>query len=166
MKQGLEVVTKSMKVRNLAVLFTMTLALAGFANAVTPAAGQHKVNIRHLEIKTPVEVGGALLPAGDYEVHEISTANGPELEFVHEYWNELASELVQANEEEVLARVKFTEQQLDSRAKHTQLVPVADNKDVIGLEIRGKNTKYLVEQSTPDLNAKADTSADRTKSGQ
>ncbi|HVJ05151.1 MAG TPA: hypothetical protein VM578_05745 [Candidatus Saccharimonadales bacterium] len=166
MKQDLAVVTQGMKVRNLSVLFTMTLALAGFANAVTPSAEQHKVNIRHLEIKTPVKVGGALLPAGDYEVHEINTANGPELEFVHEYWNELASELVQANEEEVLARVQFTEQQLNSRAKHTQVVPITDNKDVIGLEIRGKNTEYLVEQSAPDMNAKADSSAGRTTSGQ
>jgi len=162
----MQVATKSMKVRNLAVLFTMTLALAGFANAVTPSEKERKVNVKHLEIKTPVEVGGALLPAGDYEVHEINAENGPELEFVQEYWNELASELVQANQERVLARVTFTEQQLDSRAKHTQLVPAAGDNNAVGLEIRGKNTEYLVGQSESNMNANADTSGDRTKNGQ
>ncbi len=166
MTQFVQAVTKSMKVRNLAVIFAMTLALAGFANAVTPAEKEHAVNVKHLEIKTPVEVGGAILPVGDYEVHEINTASGPELEFVQEYRNELASELLQANEEKTLARIPFTEQELSSRAKHTQLVSATDGNNAVALEIRGKSTEYIVGQTALDMNAKVGTPNDKAKNGQ
>jgi hypothetical protein len=61
---------------------------------------------------------------------------------VHKFRNELASELVQADEEEVAARVQFTEQPLRSPLKHTQLVLASNADAASGLQIRGNIVSY------------------------
>jgi hypothetical protein len=163
MKRFTDVLSKGIRGHNLAVLFAVMFAFAGLANAASP---QHKVKIEHLTIQTPTEVAGTVLPAGDYEIKEVSSANGPELEFIRDYWNERASEMLQADEQEVMARVKFTEQKLASEPKHTQLVLAADNKDVIGLEIRGNDNEYVVgQQASNASNSGNYTTVDESSSG-
>jgi len=128
-----------------AALFAVVLALAGFANA--DSAHSHKAKKGNLKITVATEVGGVTLPPGDYEVREVNTPNGPVVEFAHEFFNELASELVQANQEEVVARVKFTERELSSPPKHTQLLLASNTADAAGLEIRGNAVSYEFDSS-------------------
>jgi hypothetical protein len=123
-----------------AALFAVVLALAGFANADSDHSQRGKKG--SLKITVATEVGGVTLPPGDYEVREVNTPSGPVMEFVHEYFNLLASELVQANQEEVLARVKFTQRELSSPPKHTQLLLASNPADATGLEIRGNAVSY------------------------
>jgi hypothetical protein len=131
-----------------AALFAVVLALAGFANAeATSSAHSHKAKDGRLTITAPTEVGGAILQPGDYEVRESNSPSGPVVEFVHHFWNELASELLQADEEEVVARVKFTEQALNSPSKHTHLMLASNTADATGLEIRGNAVGYVFDPS-------------------
>jgi len=129
-----------------AALFAVILALAGFANA----ANSHKGKEGSLKITAPTEVGGVILPPGDYEVRETNSPSGPVVEFVHMVRNEQASELMQAEEEEVVARVKYTEQALSSPPKHTQLQIAPNTTDAIALEIRGNAVNHLFPRENMD----------------
>src|ERR1039458_9159459 len=85
-----------------AALFAVVLALAGFANADGMySAHSHKAKKAHLTIAAPTVISEVILQPGI----EVNTQSGPVVEFVHQFRNELASELVQADEEEVVARV-------------------------------------------------------------
>lgn len=122
------------------VLVASVVALSGLANAQSTPS--HKSKHGSLVITTPTEVGDTVLQPGDYEVRELQTADGPVVEFVHKFRNELASELVQADEEQVVARVKFTSQTLRAPARQTQL-QLASKTAATGLEIRGNAVEYL-----------------------
>lgn len=126
---------------SVAALFAVVLALAGFANA-DGMSHSHKAKKGHFTITAPTEVGGVTLQPGNYEVREVNSASGPVVEFVHQFRNELASELVQADEEEVVARVNFTAKALSSPPKQTQLISASDGPDVASLEIRGNAVRY------------------------
>lgn len=134
-------------------MFAMVLALTAFANAETKT---HKGIHAKLKLSTATEVGGAILQPGDYEVVEVDSAEGPVLQFVHQFRNELASELVQADEEEIVARVKFSEQVLSSPPEHTQLRAAARPSDAVALEIRGTPVDYVLD--SPKMSASADPS--------
>jgi hypothetical protein len=126
-----------------AALFAVVLALAGFANADGMySSPSHKAKKGHLTITAPTEVGGTILQPGAYEVKEGNSPSGPVLEFWHQFRNELASELVQADQEELVARVQFTEQALSSSPKHTQLILASNAGEATGLEIRGSGVGY------------------------
>jgi hypothetical protein len=150
-------------------MFAFVLVFAGFANA-SPMypAHEHKAKKGYLTIKARAEVGGVTLEPGDYRVQQVDSPSGPLLEFVHLFFNELASELVQANQEKVVARVKFTEQPLSSKPKSTQLILASNTADASGLRIRGDAFDYEFDQSalsaapsaTP--NAMADAAQDAT----
>jgi hypothetical protein len=141
---------------NVAALFAIILALAGFANAdAMSSAHSHKGKKGSLKITTPTEVGGAMLQPGDYEVKEVDSPSGPVVEFVHLFRNELASELVQADEEEVVVQVRFTAQALSSPPKHTELLFAPNTTNAAALEIRGNAIGYLF--APPELAGKADT---------
>jgi hypothetical protein len=129
-----------------AALFAVVLALAGFANA----ANSHKGKQGSLKITDPTEVGGVMLQPGDYEVREVNSPGGPVVEFVHLFRNELASELVQADEEEVVARVKYTEQALSSPPKQTQLLVAPNTTNAVALEIRGNTVDHLFQGEKMD----------------
>jgi membrane-associated protease RseP (regulator of RpoE activity) len=136
-----------------AALFAVVLALAGFANADGMySAHSHKAKKGHLTITAPIEVGGAILQPGNYEVREANSPSGSVVEFVHQFRNELASELVQADEEEVVARVQYTEQALSSPPKHTRLILASDTAEAASLEIRGSAVGY--EFPTPQMAGK------------
>jgi hypothetical protein len=131
-----------------AVMFAIVLAFAGVANAdAMSSAHAHKAKKGHLTITVPTEVGGAILQPGEYEVKETNSPSGPVIEFVHQFRNELASELVQADQEEVVARVQFTEQALSSPPNHTQLIPASNAADATVLQIRGNDVSYTFAPS-------------------
>jgi hypothetical protein len=83
-----------------AVVFATVLAFAGVVNAnALSFAHVHKAKKGHLTIMAPTEVGGTILQPGDYEVKVVNSASEAVLEFVHQFRNELGSELVQADQE-------------------------------------------------------------------
>ena len=124
------------------------VALAGLSNAQSmPSTHSHKTRTGNLIIAAPTEVGGAILQPGDYEVREAKSPDGPVVEFVHHFRNELASELVQADEEEVVARVKFTGYVLSAAPEQTQLQFASDNNNATRLEIRGNAVDYVFTQA-------------------
>jgi hypothetical protein len=126
------------KYAHLAIAMMAALALTGSVYAQQT----HKAKSGRLEITAPTQVAGITLEPGTYEVKEIKGANGAELEFIHEFRNELASELVQAEQEEVVARVKVGEQALHTRAAATQLLP--SSCVASSLEIRGDSVAYIL----------------------
>ncbi len=135
-----------------AALFAVVLAFAGFANAAAmSSAHSHKGKKGNLKITASTEVGGIILQPGDYQVREVTSPSGPVVEFVHQFRNELASELGQADEEEVVARVQYTEQVLSSTPKYTRLILASNAADAASLEIRGNAVGYVFDPSqTPD----------------
>lgn len=130
-----------------AALFAVVLALAGFANADGMySSHSHKAKKGYLTITTPTEVGGIVLQPGEYEVKEAKSPSGPVIEFVHQYRvNEYLTE------EDVVARVQFTEQALSSSPKHTQLILASETAKATSLEIRGSAISYEFDQ--PALSA-------------
>jgi len=131
-----------------AAVFAFVLVFVGFANAdAMSSAHIHKAKKGHLTVTTPTEVGGTILQPGEYEVKEADSPSGPVIEFVHQFRNELASELVQADQEEVAARVKFTGQVLSAPPKHTQLILASNPPDASGLQIRGNAVDYEFGES-------------------
>jgi hypothetical protein len=139
MKPSMSLHTIAKNAQIVALLFAAVLAAAGHASAEPTRS--HKTK-GHFTISAATEVGGTVLPPGDYEVREINSAGQPVLEFVHLFRNELASELVQAEEEEVVAQVKFTKQPLNAPPKRTQLALASNAADATGLEIRGSAVAY------------------------
>jgi hypothetical protein len=144
MKRIQQLLTISKRGQIGAALFAVVLSLTGFAHAESMT---HTAKKGKLTITAPTEVGGAILQPGDYEVREIHSASGPVVEFVRHFRNELASELVQADEEEVAAQVKFTEQTLNAPPKLTQLVRASNSTNTAVLEIRGVAVGYVFTQS-------------------
>ncbi len=129
--------------RSAAALFAVVLALAGFANADGMyLTHSNKAKKGHLTIAAPTVVDGVILQAGNYEVREVNSQSGPVVEFARQFRNELASELVQADEEEVVARVNFTERALNALSKRTHLIPASGTAEAASLEIRGSAVGY------------------------
>jgi hypothetical protein len=124
------------------LLLGTVLALTTLSAAQT-IGHAHKAKRTELNITTPTAIEGTTLSPGTYEVREVRSVDGPALEFVHKFRNELASELVQADEEEIVARVKFSEQILNPPPKDTQLVVNARTGGTDGLEIRGDSVEYV-----------------------
>jgi hypothetical protein len=151
-----------------AAMFVVVLTFAGVANAVAmSSAHAHKVKSGQLTITAPTEVGGTILQPGEYEVKEANSPTGPVIEFVaHHDGNELAvgEQLAQVDEEEVVARVRFTEQALSSPPKHTQLILASNAADASGLQIRGNDVSYAFAPS--QMADKAGTTAVCTNVGQ
>jgi hypothetical protein len=148
-----------------AAMFALVLVCAGFANAdAMPLAHAHKPKKGHLTITAPTEVGGTVLLPGEYEVKEAKSSSGPVIEFVHQFRNELASELVQADEEEVAVQLNFTEQQLSMPPKHTQLMLASWYSTVaIGVEIRGNAIGFVF--ATPQTASKGGATLASMKAG-
>jgi hypothetical protein len=138
-----------------AAMFAVVLAFAGVADAhAMSLLHAHKAKKGYLKITAPTEVGGIILQPGEYEVKEAKSPSGPVIEFVHQFRNELASELVQADQEEVVARVQFTKQALSSPPKHTQLMLTSwYSADAIGLEISGNAVGYVFAPSQMTVKA-------------
>jgi hypothetical protein len=122
-------------------MLAFILSFAGFARA-DAILSAHTAKRGHLTIASPTDVGGVTLQPGEYEVEESNSPSGPVIEFVHQFRNELASELVQADEEEVVALVPFTAHVLSSPPQHTQLILASHTADVSGLQIRGDHVSY------------------------
>lgn len=118
----------------------MVVALAGFANAQATSSHSHRKGM--LEITRATEVGGTVLQPGEYKVRETKSADGPVVEFLRAVHNEQASELVQSDEEELVARVRFAPQVLSTPAKRTELQITSNTDDATGLEIRGNPVGY------------------------
>jgi hypothetical protein len=122
----------------LATLFATTMMFAVAANA--ESAKPHRGT---LNIKTETVVQGVTLTPGEYEVREMKTADGAAVEFVRKYWNEAASELVQAEEDQFVARVPVAEQRIDERPAHTKLQLSADKRTATALEFRHVPIDYI-----------------------
>jgi hypothetical protein len=127
-----------------AVLFAAVLALAAFANAdAMSSAHSHKGKKGSLKITAPTEVGGIVLQPGDYEVKEVESPNGPVVEFVHLFDNFTVGDSgLPVHEQEVVGRVKATEQALSLPPKHTQLQLASNPVNAVALEIRGDDVAY------------------------
>lgn len=97
-------------------------------------------------------------------MREINTPSGPALQFARLFRNELASELVQADEEEIVAQVEFTHQALSAPPKHTKLVLASNTTDATGLEIRGSAVAF--EFAPAEMTDKAKAMAVCTSAGQ
>jgi hypothetical protein len=145
--------------RNFAALFVAMVVLAGVANAEGHA---HKAKKGRLKITMPTQAGDALLQPGDYTVREVNSKDGAVVEFVRVTFDTTVQEGVWPYEEEVVARVKSSEQALSAPPKHTQLLLAPEAANAIALEIRGDAVKYLLEQP-PDA-GKAGAMADRADS--
>jgi hypothetical protein len=145
-----------------AALFAVVLALAGFANADGMySSHSHKAKKGYLTITTPTEVGGIVLQPGEYEVKEAKSPSGPVIEFVHQYRvNEYLTE------EDVVARVQFTEQALSSSPKHTQLILASNAGEATGLEIGGSGVGYEFATSQMAGDSKEHPAAMGTNAGQ
>ena len=118
----------------IATIMMFTIA----ANA--ESAAQHRGT---LNIKAQTVVQGITLPPGSYEVREMKSAQGTTVDFVRQYWNEAASELVQAEEDQFVARVPVAEQPISERPAHTKLELSADKKTATALEIRHVPVDYV-----------------------
>lgn len=150
-----------------AALFAVVLALAGFASADgLNSSHSHKARKGHLTIAAPTEVGDTTLQPGEYEIREAKSPNGPVLEFWRQFRDELASELVQADQEELVARVQFTEQALNSPTKRTQLILASNAGEATGLEIRGSGVEYEFAASQSAGASKEHPAAISTNGGQ
>lgn len=124
-----------------AVTLATVVTLAGMVNAQAASpTHSHKKGMLNITIST--EVGGTVLQPGRYEVREVNAADGRVLEFIHEFHNEQASELVQADEEEIVARVRFTTQPLSATPRHTELQLASNTNEATGLEVRGNPVAY------------------------
>jgi hypothetical protein len=111
-----------------------------------------------LTVTALTQVGDTVLQPGEYEVTEANSPSGPVIEFVHQFRNELASELVQADEQEVVARVQFTEEVLRSPTKSTELIRSSNSvAPASGLQIRGSEVRYAFARS--QIANKAETTA-------
>ncbi|HVP64563.1 MAG TPA: hypothetical protein VMT82_06690 [candidate division Zixibacteria bacterium] len=121
------------------ILIATTMMFAIAVNAES-ANAQHRGT---LNIKTQTVVQGITLPPGSYEVREMKTAQGTTVDFVRQYWNEAASELVQAEEDQFVARVPVAEQPISERPAHTKLELSADKKTATALEIRHVPVDYV-----------------------
>ena len=142
----IEVLNIAKHVHVAALLVASVVTLAAFSSAQSTPKQQSKKG--SLSITEPTEVGGVTLPPADYVVREVKSPEGPVVEFVHKFRNELASELVQADEEEVVARVKFTGQILSAPPKHTQLQLASNTNDATALEIRDNPVSYVFTSSS------------------
>jgi plastocyanin len=138
-----------------AAMFAVVLSLAGVASAhAMSLARAHTSKKGHLTIMASTEVGGTILQAGEYEVREAKSSSGPVIEFVQQFHNESSSELVQADQEKVVARMQFTKQELNSPSKQTELMLASwYSTEAIGVEIRGNAVGYVF--AAPQLVAQA-----------
>jgi hypothetical protein len=124
-----------------AVVFAAILALATIASAADMSGHSHKKG--NLKITEQTEVGGIVLQPGDYQVREIDSASGPVVEFVRLFENFTVMDSgLPVHEEEVVGKVKATEQALSSLPKHTQLQLEPKTSDAVGLVIRGDGVAY------------------------
>jgi hypothetical protein len=144
---------------HVAVLFGVILALATFASA----ADMHKGKKGSLKITAPTEVGGVVLQPGDYEVQEIHSTSGPVVKFTHLFNNFTAQEGLPVYDQEVVAEVKVTEQELSGLPKHTQLMLASKTADATGLEIRGNAVGYQFGPSP--MNDRVDSEMSCTNNG-
>src|ERR1700693_2588638 len=106
----------SARALTLAVVFASLLAFVGTAHADGHA---HKGKKGNLKIKALTVVGGTILQPGDYEVRKVSSPDGTIVEFVRVVYVPASPEA--PYEEQVVARVKSTEQALSAPPKHTRL---------------------------------------------
>lgn len=133
--------------RNLAALLMGMVALTGVANAEGHA---HKGKTGNLKITAPTKVGGTILQPGDYRVREINSPDGAVVEFVLQTFDVFAPDGTSPYDEEVVARVKTTEQVLSERPKHTELRHASDAESAVALDIRGDAVEYQFEPSQKD----------------
>ena len=136
-------ITRTRRNQLASILFAATIMFSAAANAES-ASAQHKGT---LNIKTETVVEGTTLPPGNYEIRETKTADGAMVEFVRKYWNEAASELVQAEQDQLIARVPVSEQPINERPAHTKLQLAADTKTATALEIRHVPVDYVFKGS-------------------
>ncbi|HEX8927102.1 MAG TPA: hypothetical protein VF786_14985 [Terriglobales bacterium] len=132
-------VTHRNRTTTLTILLTL-IAFSAIANA--EPTDSHKGN---LVIKAQTVVQGTTLPPGDYEVREVQTSQGPAVSFVRKFWNEAASEMVQAEEDQLLSQVPVVEQPLSSPARRTQFELSADHTGATALQIRGAAVDFVFE---------------------
>ena len=147
----------SARTLTLAVVFASLLAFVGTAHA---DGHSHKVKKGNLKIKTLTVVGGTILQPGDYEVRKVSSPDGTMVEFVQVVYVPASPETFWPYEEQVVARVKSTEQALSAPPKHTRLQLAPETMIASVLEIRGDEVEYVFAPSQPASGADATPVAD------
>jgi hypothetical protein len=140
------------KKRNFAAMLVVMVALAGAANAEGHA---HKGKKGSLKITAPTMAGDALLQPGDYTVRAVNSKDGPMVEFVlHTFDPTVVDSGLSPYGEEVVARVKSSEQALSAPPKQTQLQ--LEEANAVAVKIRGDAVEYLLEQPEGRPGAMAD----------
>ncbi len=136
----------------LSVLFVTMLVFTGIAHADGRA---HKGKTGHLKITAPTAVGGTVLQPGDYDVREVRSSDEQMVEFVRVTIDPYPPDGIWSYEEEVVARVKSTEQALSAPPKHTHLELVPQTESAAALFIRGDTFEYrfVPSRATSDAGA-------------
>jgi hypothetical protein len=129
----------------LSAVLVMVIAFGAMAHAAKAHMAKGE-----LALMQTTEVAGVTLPPGNYMVREVKTAEGPMVEFVRTVHNEQASELVQADEEEVVAKVKASPRALERASEDTKLQVASGQGSAKALEIRGANVEFVFGGDTTD----------------
>lgn len=135
--------------RNVAAMLMVMVALAGAAHA----EGHHKSKKGSLKITAPTQAGDVLLQPGDYTVREVNTNDGPVMEFALQTFDPTLGDGLSPYGEEVVARVKSSEQALSAPPKQTHLQ--LDAANVVAVEIRGEAVEYVLQQPSAEGRAGA-----------
>src|ERR1700692_364595 len=136
--------------RNVAAMLMVMVALAGAAHA----EGHHKGKKGSLKITVPTQAGDALLQPGDYTVREVNSNDGPVVEFALQTFDPTVGDSgLSPYGEEVVARVKSSEQALSAPPKQTQLQ--LDAANAVAVQIRGDAVEFLLQQPSAEGGAGA-----------
>ena len=130
-----------------AALGVLVIALAAFAHAEGHA---HKHKDGKVKITAPTEIGGTVLQPGSYIVREVDSEDGVNVnvEFSAERYNPSTPEGVSPWDDEVVARLKASEQLLSEAPRHTQLEFGLGAQQAVALDVKGDRAKYWFEPSS------------------
>ncbi len=95
-----------------------------------------------LRLEAAVKLAGATLNPGDYDVRYVESPEGHYVEFNKTVENDLATEGLSVYEQEVVAEVPCTMEQLNAVVAHTELLANRSH-NVARLEIRGEKVVHL-----------------------
>ena len=140
------------------LLMGLTLTASATAEAKSPKS-PHKVKSGTFTLVTQVTVAGTVLDAGDYEVREKNSPDGPVMEFVHLFDVAYDTEGLPIHDEEVVAKVKVSEVEAAEAPKQTQLILASGSNDAVHVEIRGSAIAYEIASQQTTAQSRSSTSA-------
>lgn len=133
----------ALRVATIAML-ALVFATTSFADARVMEANWQRGNRGKLNLAAPTQVGGIVLPPGEYEFKVHNTDTGAEIEFARWTYDPYAAEGLPVYSREVVTSVKALPQTAQSASARTGLLLASgDAGKAIGLQIRGDSVDYL-----------------------